>query len=103
MLLIDLGTELVARHETAVSKLIKNYYDADAKSAPINFLNVDNIGGTLIIEDNGNGITRDQLVNGFMKISSTSKIHEPESPIFKRKRASKKELNDFKHKDRVIN
>jgi hypothetical protein len=32
-----LGTELVARHETAVSELIKNSYDADAKSATINF------------------------------------------------------------------
>lgn len=90
-----LGTELVARHETAVSELIKNSYDADAKSASINFLNVDNIGGTLIIEDNGNGMTRDQLVNGFMKISSTSKIHEPVSPIFKRKRAGKKGIGRF--------
>ncbi|MBQ0769184.1 MAG: ATP-binding protein, partial [Bizionia sp.] len=90
-----LGTELVARHETAVSELIKNSYDADAKSASINFLNVDNSGGTLIIDDNGNGMTRNQLVNGFMKISSTSKIHEPVSPIFKRKRAGKKGIGRF--------
>ena len=90
-----LGTELVARHETAVSELIKNSYDADAKSASINFLDVDSIGGTLVIEDNGNGMTRDQLVNGFMKISSTSKIHEPVSPIFKRKRAGKKGIGRF--------
>ncbi|MGK0414903.1 MAG: hypothetical protein ACJA1B_003135 [Polaribacter sp.] len=40
-------------------------------------------------------MTRDQLVNGFMKISSTSKIHEPESPIFKRKRADKKGIGRF--------
>jgi len=94
--LIDrLGTELVARHETAVSELIKNSYDADAKSTTINFLDVNNIGGSLIIEDNGNGMTRDQLVNGFMKISSTSKIHEPESPLFKRKRAGKKGIGRF--------
>jgi len=90
-----LGTELVARHETAVSELIKNSYDADAKSTSINFLDVNNTGGSLIIEDNGNGMTRDQLVNGFMKISSTSKIHEPESPIFKRKRAGKKGIGRF--------
>lgn len=90
-----LGTELVARHETAVSELIKNSYDADAKSASLNFLNVNSIGGTLIIDDNGNGMTRDQIVNGFMKISSTSKIHEPESPIYKRKRAGKKGIGRF--------
>jgi len=90
-----LGTELVARHETAVSELIKNSYDADAKSTSINFLNVNKTGGTLIIDDDGNGMNRDQLVNGFMKISSTSKIHEPVSPIFKRKRAGKKGIGRF--------
>ncbi|SHH05242.1 Signal transduction histidine kinase [Flavobacterium fluvii] len=90
-----LGTELVARHETAVSELIKNSYDADAKSASLNFINVNSIGGTLIIDDNGNGMTRNQLVNGFMKISSTSKIHEPESPLYKRKRAGKKGIGRF--------
>src|SRR5690606_15559447 len=90
-----LGTELVARHETAVSELIKNSYDADAKSASLNFLNVNSIGGTLIIDDNGCGMTRDQLANCFIKISSTSKIHEPESPIYKRKRAGKKGIGRF--------
>jgi len=94
--LIDrLGTELVARHETAVSELVKNAYDADAKYASINFLDVDDKGGTLIIDDNGSGMTRGQLVKGFMKISSTSKIHEPESPLYKRRRAGKKGIGRF--------
>lgn len=95
VLLIGFGTELVARHETAVSEFIKNSYDADARSTSISFLDVNNTGGSLIIEDNRNGMTRDQLVNGFMKISSTSKIHKPESPIFKRKRAGRKGIRRF--------
>ncbi len=90
-----LGRELVARHETAVSELIKNSYDADATVAILNFENVDNVGGTLIIEDNGNGMTRNQLVNGFMRISSSDKIHEPVSPVYKRKRAGKKGIGRF--------
>nr|WP_315170256.1 sensor histidine kinase [uncultured Flavobacterium sp.] len=90
-----LGTELVARHETAVSELIKNSYDADAKSASINFVKVDRIGGTLVLDDDGNGMTRNELINGFMKISSTSKIHEPVSPNYKRKRAGKKGIGRF--------
>lgn len=77
-----LGTELVARHETAVSELVKNAYDADAGLASLQFLNVDFEGGTLIIDDDGTGMTRDQLINGFMRISSTSKIHEPLSPVY---------------------
>ena len=66
-----LGRELVARHETAVSELVKNAYDADATIASLDFINVDYEGGTLIIDDNGNGMTLDQLINGFMRISSS--------------------------------
>ena len=85
-----LGRELVARHETAVSELVKNAYDADAGYAKLYFSNVDSTGGKLIIEDNGNGMNRQQLVNGFMRISSSDKIHNPLSPIYNRKRAGKK-------------
>jgi len=90
-----LGKELVARHETAVSELVKNAYDADASLASLQFLNVDFEGGTLIIDDDGTGMTRDQLINGFMRISSTSKIHEPISPIYGRSRAGKKGIGRF--------
>jgi signal transduction histidine kinase len=90
-----LGKELVARHETAVSELVKNAFDADASVASLNFLNVDNKGGTLIITDNGTGMNRDQLINGFMRISSTSKIHQPISPIYNRSRAGKKGIGRF--------
>ena len=85
-----LGRELVARHETAVSELVKNAYDADASFVSLKFLNVDNKGGTLILDDDGSGMTRDQLVNGFMRISSSAKIHEPVSPKYRRARAGKK-------------
>lgn len=90
-----LGRELVARHETAVSELVKNAYDADACLATLNFIDVDFDGGTLVIEDNGSGMTRDQLINGFMRISSSSKIHEPISPLYKRNRAGKKGIGRF--------
>ena len=90
-----LGRELVARHETAVSELVKNAYDADAGHAKLYFSNVDNVGGQLIIEDDGNGMNREQLVNGFMRISSSDKVHNPLSPIYGRKRAGKKGIGRF--------
>ena len=90
-----LGKELVARHETAVSELVKNAYDADASIATLQFSNVDYSGGTLIIDDDGEGMNRDQLINGFMRISSTSKIHEPISPVYGRSRAGKKGIGRF--------
>lgn len=90
-----LGTELVARQETAVSELVKNAYDADAKKVTLKFENSDSIGGTLFIEDDGLGMTRDQLVNGFMRISSTDKLRNPLSERFNRKRAGQKGIGRF--------
>lgn len=90
-----LGTELVARQETAVSELVKNAYDADAKKVTLKFENSDSIGGTLFIEDDGIGMTRDQLVNGFMRISSTDKLHNPLSERYNRKRSGQKGIGRF--------
>lgn len=90
-----LGSELVARQETAVSELVKNAYDADATKVNIKFENSDEIGGTLYIEDNGTGMNREQLINGFMRISSSSKIHNPLSEIYKRKRSGQKGIGRF--------
>jgi signal transduction histidine kinase len=94
--LVDrLGKELVARQETAVSELVKNAYDADARFVELIFKNSDLQGGTLIIEDDGNGMTREDLINGFMRISSSDKIHDPTSPKFRRLRAGKKGIGRF--------
>lgn len=90
-----LGKELVARQETAVSELVKNAYDADSKDVTLEFKDSDNKGGTLVISDDGDGMTRDELVNGFMRISSTGKIHNPTSKKYRRKRAGKKGIGRF--------
>lgn len=90
-----LGTELVARQETAVSELVKNAYDADAKEVVLTFVNTNEIGGSLNIEDDGDGMTREELINGFMRISSTSKIHNPYSRHYRRKRAGQKGIGRF--------
>lgn len=90
-----LGSELVARQETAVSELVKNAYDADATKVNLKFENSDNVGGTLYIEDNGTGMNREQLINGFMRISSTDKLHNPLSDKYNRKRAGQKGIGRF--------
>lgn len=94
--LIDrLGKELVARQETAVSELVKNCYDADANNVTLSFIDSDAIGGTLKIQDDGDGMNREELVNGFMRISSTDKMHNPVSRTYKRKRAGQKGIGRF--------
>ncbi|WP_343539458.1 sensor histidine kinase [Sphingobacterium thalpophilum] len=90
-----LGKELVGKQETAVSELIKNAYDADATEVDLIFENAWNKGGILTIEDNGHGMNRDQLVNGFMRLSSSDKIHNPVSEKYKRQKAGKKGIGRF--------
>ncbi len=90
-----LGKELVGKHETAVSELVKNAFDADATEVNLVFENAWNSGGTLIIEDNGTGMTKDQLINGFMRLSSSDKIHNPISDKYRRTRAGRKGIGRF--------
>jgi signal transduction histidine kinase len=90
-----LGRELVGRQETAVAELVKNAYDADAAEVTLRFIETDTAGGTLIIEDDGHGMDLSSLRNGFMRLSSTDKVHNPVSPKFKRKRAGRKGIGRF--------
>lgn len=90
-----LGKELVGRSETAVSELVKNAYDADANNVEINFINSDAKGGSLIIKDDGHGMTTNDLVKGFMRLSSSDKVHHPVSPKYKRIRAGRKGIGRF--------
>jgi signal transduction histidine kinase len=90
-----LGKELVAKGETAVSELVKNAYDADATIVDLIFENCESDGGILTIDDDGIGMERDQLINGFMRISSPDKILNPVSEWFKRKRAGQKGIGRF--------
>jgi signal transduction histidine kinase len=90
-----LGRELVGRAETAVSELIKNAYDADARNVEATFINTDLPGGRLEISDDGLGMSLSQLKAGFMTISSTDKIHNPTSTRYNRSRAGKKGIGRF--------
>lgn len=94
--LIDrLGRELVAKQETAVAELIKNAYDADANRVSVTFESVDVPGGRLTITDDGDGMTREQLLRGFMRISTTSKHGTDRSPGLGRPRAGQKGIGRF--------
>ncbi|HEV2881370.1 MAG TPA: sensor histidine kinase [Pyrinomonadaceae bacterium] len=90
-----LGEELVARQETALAELIKNAFDADAKSATLIFESTESPGGQLEVIDDGVGMTRQELIDGFMRLASTEKIEQPTSPKYKRKRAGRKGIGRF--------
>ena len=90
-----LGTELVSRKETALAELVKNAYDADATRVDVLFEDASVPGGRLEIADNGTGMARRTLVEGFMRLSSMIKIREPISPRYGRQRAGRKGIGRF--------
>ena len=90
-----LGLELVSKQETAIAELVKNAYDADATSVDLIFKNTDAAGGSLEIVDNGMGMSRNQLIDGFMRISTSDKTTNPYSEKYRRERAGKKGIGRF--------
>lgn len=94
-LIARLGQELVGKQETAVAELIKNSYDADATEVKLTFSNTNRRGGELLISDNGVGMTQEQLINGFMRLSSSEKVNEPFSVRYERRRAGRKGIGRF--------
>lgn len=89
-----LGRELVAKQDTALIELVKNCYDADATEAIVTFCSPNQIP-TLEIRDNGSGMTKEDLLNGFLRLASDNKVREPLSPKFRRRRAGRKGIGRF--------
>lgn len=89
--LIDrLGRELVGKQETALVELVKNAYDADADDVKVTLHN-----NTLTIEDNGTGMSRAELVNGFLRLATDMKVTQPVSDRYHRPRAGRKGIGRF--------
>jgi signal transduction histidine kinase len=89
-----LGRELVAKQETALVELVKNGFDADATEVDV-ILEGSGSRAALEIRDNGSGMTRRELVYGFLRLASDSKVEAPRSPRFGRQRAGRKGIGRF--------
>ncbi|MBZ9752487.1 ATP-binding protein [Deinococcus sp. HMF7604] len=68
-----LGEELIPNPEQGLIELVKNSYDADAKRCTVRLQRVKNRGGTIFIEDNGIGMTAEDILNGFFMIGKSRK------------------------------
>ncbi len=90
-----LGFELVGKQETALSELIKNAYDADATYIHLDFKDYNKPGGTLIISDDGNGMTEPDIRANWMRLSTSEKEKNPVSPLYGRSRAGRKGIGRF--------
>jgi signal transduction histidine kinase len=89
-----LGRELVAKQETALIELVKNSYDADSTEVEVSFMTQQAVPA-MEIRDNGSGMTKEDLVEGFLRLASDKKISEPLSPKYQRRRAGRKGIGRF--------
>lgn len=83
----ELGELLVAKEATALVELVKNAYDADATSVRVHGENLkDGIGGSIVVTDNGFGMTDTEFENGFLRIAGRTKITaDRRTPVFGRR------------------
>ena len=79
-LLEELGERLVAAPEVALTELIKNSYDADANDCTLTIKE-----NSIVIEDDGNGMTEQEFLDFWMVIGTRSKVRKSTSRKFKRK------------------
>ena len=94
-LLFQLGEQLVARRSIALAELIKNSYDADATKVTVLLENVAQPGGVIIIEDDGSGMTFEDIRDHWMRIATDNKVQNPFSPRYKRPRTGAKGIGRF--------
>jgi len=77
-----LGRDLITDRITALFELVKNSYDANAEKVTIQFLNVStkNENSKIIIQDDGIGMSLDDIQNKWMVIGTHSKRETLYSP-----------------------
>ena len=68
-----LGEELNPSLDKGVIELVKNAYDADATECRVELRNVNDTGGTVVVRDNGGGMTVDDIINGWLVLGRSSK------------------------------
>lgn len=80
--LVDtIGADLIRDEMAGVVELVKNAYDADARSVTIRFEHLlDPTESAIVIDDDGHGMSRDALLNGWMSPATHLKEVERESP-----------------------
>lgn len=70
-----LGEELIPHPDQGIVELVRNAYDADATTCEIELINADQDNGTLRITDNGVGMTRPAILNGWLILGRSGKAN----------------------------
>lgn len=68
-----LGEELNQSPAYGLIELVKNSYDADAKNCTIELINITSPGGSVIVSDDGDGMSAEDIVNGWLVLGRSGK------------------------------
>jgi signal transduction histidine kinase len=68
-----LGEELNPNVDQGILELVKNSYDADARKCTVKLINASRPGGRIEVRDNGDGMTVEQIKQGWFILGSSSK------------------------------
>ena len=68
-----LGEELNPSPDRGILELVKNAYDADARTCAIELADVDRPGGAIRIRDDGDGMDLDGITNGWLVLGRSTK------------------------------
>jgi signal transduction histidine kinase len=68
-----LGEELVPHPDQGIVELARNSYDADATECTVTLVNVESLGGTVVVSDNGDGMNRSAIADGWLVLGRSSK------------------------------
>jgi len=86
--LIHLGRDSIKDHTTALIELVKNSYDADSNKVEVEIFTKDD-RDIIRIADNGFGMTKDQLLNSWLRIGFSNKRASKLSELGRRRTGEK--------------
>src|SRR5437867_5035975 len=89
-----LGSKQLKDHFTAVIELVKNAYDADARVVTVELFDSEE-GQRLRIQDDGSGMTLQELQSKWAYLATVNKVREDRSPKHRRLRLGQKGVGRF--------
>lgn len=76
-----LGEELNPSLDKGVLELVKNAYDADATKCKVELQSTDAAGGMVLVKDNGDGMTADDITNGWLVLGKSTKTQHQKTRL----------------------
>jgi len=76
---MQLGRESISNSIIAILELVKNSYDADAEKIQIKFYRLDTESAILVIDDDGAGMTPEQLQENWLVLGTNNKYVQQKS------------------------